>query len=90
MTNTQLYLAVGIPSFLVLLNTGVMVALFGNLSGRIEGLSARIDRLDVKLDSMKSEVIVRIDRVADRLHEIQLTLGRHDARLDALEGKRTA
>ncbi len=74
MTNTQLYLAIGIPSFLVLLNTGVMVALFGNLSGRI--------------DSAKSELIARIDRVADRLHEIQLTLGRHDARLDALERER--
>ena len=80
MTNTQLYLAIGIPSFLVLLNTGLILGLFGNLSGRM-------DRLDTKIDSSKSEMIARIDRVADKLTDIHLMLGRHDARLDTLEGK---
>ncbi len=82
MTNVQLYLAIGIPSLIALLNTAVMLALFGNLSSRIDALrtevNARIDKLEARIDS-------RFDRVdADLRHFMEL-FGRHDKSIEILE-----
>lgn len=46
-----------------------------------------MDRLDAKIENAQDKMIARIDRVVDKLTDIHLMLGRHDARLDTLEGK---
>ncbi len=78
MTNQQLYLAIGVPSLLALANLGIVLIGF-LIQGRSidEGFDVqekRFDRLEAK-----------IDRMDTTLHETHLMLGRHDARLDALE-----
>jgi hypothetical protein len=57
MTDSQLYLAIGIPSFVMLVgtlvNVGYFVALNGrvqSLDGRIGGFGDRIDRMEARLD----------------------------------------
>jgi len=45
MTDTQLYLAIGLPSILALVNLGVMLTVFSDLSRRISRLAQRIDEL---------------------------------------------
>ncbi len=63
---------------------------------RMDQVDKRMDdlRTDVKemrseilhrVDTVQRDLIARVDRVADTLHDIHLMLGRHDARLDALE-----
>ncbi len=78
MTNQQLYLAIGVPSLLALVNLGVVLIGFlvqsRNIDKRFEMQDKRFDRLELK-----------VDRMDTTLHEIHLMLGRHDARLDALE-----
>jgi len=45
MTDAQLYLAIGLPSVLALVNLGVVLTLFSDLSRRISRLAQRIDEL---------------------------------------------
>jgi hypothetical protein len=45
MTDTQLYLATGVPAVMGLINLGVVLVLFTDLSRRISELSGRIDAL---------------------------------------------
>ena len=71
-------LAIGVPSLLVLVNLGVVLIGFlvqsRNIDKRFGMQDKRFDRLELK-----------VDRMDTTLHEIHLMLGRHDARLDALE-----
>jgi len=88
MTNQQLYLAIGVPSLLALVN--LVMVLIGflvqgrNLDKRFDQQDKRFDQQDKRFDRLESKV----DRVDTVLHEIHLMLGRHDARLDALEKER--
>ncbi len=80
MTNQQLYLAIGIPAFLVLFNTAALFSLFAFLANRLdkmEGrLDSRLDRMDGKLDLIQKDQ-----------KEFYGTQRVHDSRLDALERK---
>ena len=88
MTNQQLYLAIGIPSLLALANLGIVFIGFlvqgRNLDKRFDQIDKRFDQQDKRFDRLESKV----DRMDMVLHEIHLMLGRHDARLDALEKER--
>ncbi len=92
MSNQQLYLAIGVPSSLALAN--LVIVLVGFLlqarnidkrfdaqDKRFDGQDKRFDGYDKRFDRLESKV----DRMDTVLHEIHLMLGRHDARLDALE-----
>ena len=81
MTNTQLYLAIGIPSLLVFLNTGLVLGFLGNLSTQIKDL-----RAETRADALETRG--RVDRIAQMFTDVHLAQGRHDARLDALERER--
>jgi hypothetical protein len=67
LTDTQLYLVIGIPGLLALVNLGVVLALFTDLSHRIstldEGLSRRIDTLTGAV----SDLVRRLTRVEVKL-----------------------
>ena len=74
MNETQIYLALSIPSFVALVGILVNVAFFvhlGNRIDRVEGrLDSRIDRLEGKFDLLIGKVIEidnRLTRVEERL-----------------------
>ena len=85
MPNQQLYLAIGVPSSLALANLVIVLVGFllqaRNIDKRFDAQDKRFDAQDKRFDRLESKV----DRMDTVLHEIHLMLGRHDARLDALE-----
>jgi hypothetical protein len=60
----QLYLAVGVPSILALVNLAVILVLFTNLSNRIERLETRLDLL-----------VGAINELDKRLTRVEIKLG---------------
>jgi type II secretory pathway component PulJ len=64
MTDTQLYLSIGIPSMLALMNMAVMLTLFTNLSNRIQRIEQRLDDL--------TGAINELDK---RLTKVEIKLG---------------
>ena len=72
MNNTQLYLAVCIPTLAVLIN--LILGMY-QLSNFRNDVNSRLDY-----------ITQRIDRIEADLREFYRTLGQHDSRLDNLEG----
>jgi len=67
MTNTQLYLAVGIPALLALINITVSLVLFTYLGARIESLSQSLSgRIDA-LTGAVNDLDKRLTRVEVKL-----------------------
>jgi hypothetical protein len=64
MTDQQLYIAIGIPSLLALVNLAVILTLFTTLSGRIQ-------RVDERLDHM----LGAINELDKRLTKVEIKLG---------------
>jgi hypothetical protein len=58
MTDAQLYLAIGIPSFVALVGILVNVGYFVALNGRLQALENRLDG--------------RIDRLENRFHDLEV------------------
>jgi len=75
MNNVQLYIAVGLPTVMVLVGIFLNQRSFDRLESSLGG---RMDRLEVRLDRIEAD-----------LREFYRTLGQHDARLDNME-KRSA
>jgi hypothetical protein len=68
MNNTQLYLAIGVPSILALINLGVILVLFTDLSRRISSLE---ERLCIRIDALTgavNELDKRLTRVEIKLN----------------------
>ena len=74
MNNTQLYIALGLPSSMVLVGMFLNQRSFVRLES---SLGSRMDRLETRLDRIEAD-----------LREFYRTLGQHDARLDNLEKRR--
>jgi len=75
MNNVQLYIAVGLPTVMVLVGIFLNQRSFDRLESNLGG---RMDRLEA-----------RLDRIEAGLREFYRTLGQHDARLDNLEKRLT-
>ena len=97
MTNTQLYLAIGVPFFtllVVLLTNNHSMKLLGDrigdLGSRIDGLGkelgSRIDGLDSRLGRLETKV----DAISTDLREFYATQRQHETRLDSLERKQAS
>lgn len=52
MTNLQLYLSIGIPSVLALVNLAVILTLFTTLNSRIQRLEERMDHMAGALNDL--------------------------------------
>jgi hypothetical protein len=74
MNNVQLYIAVGLPTVMVLVGIFLNQRSFDRLESSLGG---RMDRLEARLDRIEAD-----------LREFYRTLGQHDARLDNLEKHR--
>jgi len=75
MNNVQLYIAVGLPTVMVLVGIFLNQRSFDRLESSLGG---RMDRLEARLDRIEAD-----------LREFYRTLGQHDARLDNLEKRLT-
>ena len=64
MTDQQLYLSIGIPSILALVNMAVILTLFSTLSSRIQ-------RLEEKLDNL----VGAVNDLDKRLTRVEIKLG---------------
>jgi hypothetical protein len=64
MNNTQLYLSIGIPSVLALVNLAVILTLFSTLSSRIQ-------RVEEKLDNL----VGAVNDLDKRLTRVEIKLG---------------
>jgi uncharacterized coiled-coil protein SlyX len=73
MNNVQFYLAMGLPTFMVL------IGIFLN--------QRSMDRLEQRMDRLEARIETRLDRIEAYLREFYRTLGQHDARLDNLENR---
>lgn len=70
MTDTQLYLAIGIPSLLALINLGVILVLFTSVNSRIQALD---DRLTRSIDNLTGA----INDLDKRVIKVEIKLGIH-------------
>jgi hypothetical protein len=57
------------------------------MSGRMDQLNGRIDQLSARMDRMQLELNIRIDRIQADLIVFFRDLGRHDAKIEAMEKK---
>lgn len=79
MTDTQLYLAIGVP---IVFNFAITLTLFllinGNINSRIDAINHRFDAIDRRFDDMR-------DLWRSELHRVEGVL---DARLKHIEEER--
>jgi hypothetical protein len=73
MTNQQLYLAIGIPSFLVLLS---WITTF-----------IQNNRLDTKIESLRTEMAMELRAVRSDINTITKMYGEHGERIAKLEAR---
>jgi hypothetical protein len=78
MTDLQLYLAIGIPTFAILVGMLMNVvhhsavnARFNSVDARFDSIDARFNHLDVKFDTLTGKVI----DVDNRVNRIETKLG---------------
>ena len=57
MTNTQLYLSIGIPSMFALVNLGVTLVMFSIMNSRILRVEQRIDELTGAVNDLDKRLI---------------------------------
>ncbi len=100
MTNQQLYLSIGLPCLLVLLNATIMLYLFSRLEARIDRLDTKLDvktealssKIDSKVDTLRielrNELGGKLDKLASDYTNFYGEQSRHDERLSALERQR--
>ena len=90
MTNQQLYLAIAIPSVLVVLSWITSIVQNNRTDAKIDALRSE---MHAKIDALRSEVHAKFDALrAEMFHEFKefyRTLGQHDGAIEALkkEGK---
>lgn len=90
MTETQLYLAIGVPSLLVMLNfVGTLIAILWqaralerSIGIRFDGVGARVDSLNARIDALKEIMNAKFESAQQGLLRVEGVL---DARLKHLE-----
>jgi hypothetical protein len=74
MTDTQLYLAIGIPALLALANLGVMLTMFTDLSRRIGSLEDKISRISDQLSERIDQLTGAVNDLDKRLIKVEIKL----------------
>jgi hypothetical protein len=62
-TDVQLYLAIGIPTFTVLVGILMNAVFYNGLNARFNSIDNRFNRLEVRFDTLISKVIEQDNRV---------------------------
>lgn len=95
MSNQQLYLAIGIPGLLALINLVILLVFGFRLDSRIERLDSKIDskidglrgELGAMINAVRNELGAKIESGQRDMREFYATQRQHDTRLEALERK---
>lgn len=69
-TDTQLYLAVGVPTIAIMIGMAINALVFQSLSARMNHIEARMLNLDTRFDLLMSKLVDidnRLTRVEERL-----------------------
>ena len=74
MTDTQLYLAIGIPAILALANLGVMLTMFTDLSRRIGSLEDKIGGISAHLSERIDQLTGAVNDLDKRLIKVEIKL----------------
>jgi hypothetical protein len=77
MTNLQLWLAIGIPSILVIVGIFLNNARFNAIDTRFNGVDSRFSGVEGRLSTIEGD-----------LRQFYMILGRHDADIDNLKKQR--
>jgi uncharacterized coiled-coil protein SlyX len=77
MTDTQLYLTIGMPTIAVLVGILVNVSYFAALTGRVASLETRINSLETRINLLETRFDARMNALEARF----------DARMSSLEAK---
>lgn len=80
MTDFQFYMAIGVPSFAVLLGMIMNGLLFQALNARITAVETRMLNLENKMHSLEATFNVRFDLLMSKLSDL-------DSRLSVLEDR---
>ncbi len=87
MNNTQLLLAIGVPSLTVLvgilLNNRLLFEFKADLNRRLDGFERRFESIDKRFDKVEA----RLDRMEDDMREFFKIVTRLESRVDVLERK---
>jgi len=75
MTDTQLYLAIGVPTMAMVLGMLGNGFLFNALSARMSSLEARMLALEARVQALETSVNQRIDLLIGKIGEIDTRLG---------------
>jgi hypothetical protein len=75
MTDTQLYLTIGVPTMALVLGMIGNGLLFNVLSARITSLEARMLALETRMHTFETSVNQRIDLLIGKIGEIGTRLG---------------
>ncbi|GGH03362.1 hypothetical protein [Silvibacterium dinghuense] len=87
----QTALTIMVPTLVVLVGILLNRQDYSRLDAKIEGLDTKIDsKIDNKVDGLRADLTSQINELRNDIKEFYRTLGRHDARLDALERQRKA
>jgi hypothetical protein len=89
MNDTQLYLALGVPSFVVLAGIFVNVGYFVALNARITSMETRTDgridrfdeRLNARFDRLESSIVSKLDLLTGKVLGIDNRLTRVEEQL---------
>lgn len=77
MSNQQLYLAIGTPGLLALINLVILLVFGFRLDSRIDRLDGRIERLDEKIDGkidgLRNELGAKIESGQRDMREFYVT-----------------
>ena len=86
MTDTQLYLAIGLPTFALLLGVMFNGALFLALNSRMSAIDSRLSTLDNRMAALESKFDVRFDMLLSKVVDVDNRLTRVEERLDHMRG----
>ena len=91
MTNMQFYIALAVPSILVILSwlqqdkrLARVESVVDRLDSRIDRLDGRIDRLDGRIDHLDSRIDARLNTIEHDLRQFYSVTGELKGRVDEL------
>lgn len=86
MSNQQLYLAIGIPSILVVLSWVTIFIQNNRLDSKFDGKIDKLDaKIDSKFDSLRTEMASELRAIRGDINTITKMYGEHGERLARLE-----
>lgn len=84
MTNMQFYIALAVPSILVILSWLQQDKRLARVESVVDRLDSRIDRLDGRIDHLDSRIDARLNTIEHDLRQFYSVTGELKGRVDEL------